>query len=215
MFVEACMKKSQDVSWQGFLRQQNQRSVEEVGNPLEKGVFHNIGKDGNVDIFTNATVKDEKEFKPQTASGFSAESAEEDDPFTTISDQEWEEYERESNDAWGIIPGSKCDLGECKEHGGTKYDDNKPLVALVPGVALTEEAKVWTFGAKKYTMHNWKKGITYTRILSAILRHTIALLSKEDLDKESGIHHAAHIRANAAMLIEFYIQGRTDLDDRG
>jgi hypothetical protein len=48
--------------------------------------------------------------------------------------------------------------------------------------------------------------------LSCLQRHLCAIKSGEDIDKESGQPHAAHIRANAAMLIEF--MGREDLDDR-
>lgn len=97
---------------------------------------------------------------------------------------------------------------------GKKYDQDKPMIALIPSSALEEEAKVWTFGANKYGKSQWKNGIKYTRILSALLRHTISLMAKNDLDNESKLHHAAHIRCNAGMLIEFYKTNRTDLDDR-
>lgn len=98
--------------------------------------------------------------------------------------------------------------------GGLKYDGDKPIMALVPPKALEEEGKVWTFGAKKYAYWNWAKGIQYVRILSAILRHTMALMAGQDLDPESGLHHAAHIRCCAGMLIEFHYKNRADLDDR-
>lgn len=98
--------------------------------------------------------------------------------------------------------------------GGLKYDGDKPVMALMPPKAMEEEGKVWTFGAKKYAYWNWTKGIQYVRILSAILRHTMALMSGQDLDPESGLHHAAHIRCCAGMLIEFHYRNRTDLDDR-
>jgi hypothetical protein len=97
---------------------------------------------------------------------------------------------------------------------GVKYDNEKPMMALIPAAALEEEGHVWTFGGKKYGMWNWKKGLVYTRIISAILRHTIAIMRGEDVDPESGRLHAAHIRCCAGMLIEFHLAGRTDLDDR-
>ena len=97
---------------------------------------------------------------------------------------------------------------------GKKFDGEKPMVALVPPKALEEEARVWTFGAKKYDKWNWHKGITYVRILSAIGRHYLALLRGEDIDPESGCHHAACIRANCGMLIQFHFEGRSELDDR-
>lgn len=97
---------------------------------------------------------------------------------------------------------------------GVKFDNEKPMVALIPASALEEEAKVWTFGAKKYSPWNWSKGLTYTRVLSAILRHTLAIMRGEDIDPETGCLHAAAIRCNAGMLIEFIMTHRTDLDDR-
>ena|ERR1700722_16157804 len=97
---------------------------------------------------------------------------------------------------------------------GVKHDQEKPIMALLPPEALEEEAWVWTFGAKKYGYWNWTKGLAYTRILSAILRHTMAIMKGEDTDPESGKLHAAHIRCCAGMLIKFQKDNRTDLDDR-
>lgn len=97
---------------------------------------------------------------------------------------------------------------------GVKHDQEKPLMALMPASALEEEGMVWTFGARKYGNWNWSKGIAYTRVISAIFRHLMAIMRGEDIDSESGLLHAAHIRCNAGMLIEFHKQGRTDLDDR-
>jgi hypothetical protein len=73
---------------------------------------------------------------------------------------------------------------------------------------------VWSFGAKKYQTHNWRKGLTFLRILSALLRHAFAILRGEDRDPETGLLHAAHIRCCAGMLGEFQLENRADLDDR-
>lgn len=97
---------------------------------------------------------------------------------------------------------------------GVKDDSNKPMMSLIPPSALEEEAHVWTFGAKKYSKYNWTKGIVYSRILSATFRHLVAIMKGEDIDPETGRLHAASIRCNMGMLIEFYVQGRKDLDDR-
>lgn len=97
---------------------------------------------------------------------------------------------------------------------GIKHDSGKPMVAYIPPTALLEEAGVWTFGAQKYGAWNWSNGLVYTRIISAMLRHTIAIMSGEDVDSESGFLHAAHIRCCAGMLIHFQKTGRFDLDDR-
>lgn len=95
-----------------------------------------------------------------------------------------------------------------------KHDKEKPMMALIPASALEAEARVWGFGAKKYSAWNWTGGLMYTRILSALMRHTVAIMKGEDIDPETGELHAASIRCNAAMLIEFQTTGRTELDDR-
>jgi hypothetical protein len=97
---------------------------------------------------------------------------------------------------------------------GVKHDQEKPVLALIPPDAIEEEGQVWTFGGKKYGYWNWTKGLVYTRIISAMFRHMIAIMRGEDVDSESGLLHAAHIRCCAGMLITFHKQNRTDLDDR-
>jgi hypothetical protein len=97
---------------------------------------------------------------------------------------------------------------------GIKDDSAKPLLALIPATAIEEEGMVWTFGAKKYAKYNWCKGIAYSRILSATFRHLVAIMKGEDVDPESGLLHAAHIRCNMGMLIDFTKDKRKDLDDR-
>lgn len=94
-----------------------------------------------------------------------------------------------------------------------KHDDSKVRLELLSPIALTEIAKVLTFGAKKYASWNWSKGLLYTRILAAIFRHLMAYLSGENLDPESGLSHIAHIACNCMFLLHFE-KFRPDLDDR-
>lgn len=97
---------------------------------------------------------------------------------------------------------------------GVKHDSEKPRMALIPSGPLLEVGKVFTFGAKKYTDHNWRGGINYSRILSAAMRHLLALNEREDIDQESGLKHAAHVCANMMFLLYFQEQNRVELDDR-
>lgn len=96
---------------------------------------------------------------------------------------------------------------------GTKHDQGKPPISLIPRYALEEEAKVMGYGLEKYGRDNWRKGWDWSRCSDAILRHMIAFNSGEDLDPETGISHLAHIRCNAAFLLEF-TKTHPDLDDR-
>ena len=97
---------------------------------------------------------------------------------------------------------------------GVKFDEKKAPLALIPPEAEEEEARVWQAGATKYGLWNWRGGLSYLRILSALLRHTHAIIRGEDKDPETGLLHAAHIRCCAAMLIVFQKEERKELDDR-
>lgn len=96
---------------------------------------------------------------------------------------------------------------------GIKFDDGKPRVDLISPIALSELATVLAFGAKKYAAWNWAKGIPYTRIIAALLRHTHKYLMGETLDPESGLSHAAHIMCNAMFLLHFE-KLKPEFDDR-
>jgi hypothetical protein len=86
--------------------------------------------------------------------------------------------------------------------GGLKYDGNKPRMELVPDRAIEDVAKVLTFGAAKYAAHNWRKGIDYSRLLGAALRHIHAWNRGETLDPESGLNHLAHATCDLMMILE-------------
>lgn len=98
--------------------------------------------------------------------------------------------------------------------GGVKLDQDKPRMDLIPALAALEEARVWTFGARKYAEHNWAKGLKFSRIIAAAMRHLNSIQQGEDRDPESGLLHAAHIRCCMAMLIHFVETGASNLDDR-
>lgn len=97
---------------------------------------------------------------------------------------------------------------------GTKYDGEKPPLALLPTRALDAVGRVLAFGAKKYKAHNWRGGIQYSRLTSAALRHVFSFLQGEDNDPESGESHLAHAACCVLFALEFVCEGRTDLDDR-
>lgn len=97
--------------------------------------------------------------------------------------------------------------------GGLKYDNEKPDLALLSPIAIEKIAEVLTFGKKKYAAHNWRKGISYSRLVGALLRHTFSYLKGEDLDPESGLSHMAHAGCCVMFLLELS-HTRKDLDDR-
>lgn len=102
---------------------------------------------------------------------------------------------------------------EGKLKPGTKYDQGKLPYELLDGVALDGIAAVLAFGAKKYAAHNWRGGISYSRLLGAALRHTFAIVRGEDLDPESGLPHVDHLGC-CWMFLSNMMKTRPDLDDR-
>jgi hypothetical protein len=91
-----------------------------------------------------------------------------------------------------------------------KHDTGKLRYDLVPTVAFKGDAEVFTYGAAKYSDRNWEKGLNYTRLYSAAMRHMVAWRDGEDEDTESKIHHLKHARANLAMILALEM----DWDDR-
>lgn len=98
-------------------------------------------------------------------------------------------------------------------NGGMKHDDGKVRLDLLPVEALTEIAKVLTFGANKYAAHNWRKGFVWSRTVAALLRHFYAWLRGEDNDPETGLSHMAHVGCNVLFLLTFILT-KTGTDDR-
>ena len=76
---------------------------------------------------------------------------------------------------------------------GKKYDGEKPQMYLLPPKAITEVAKVLTFGASKYGPENWRKlDDLQNRYSSAAMRHIFAHIDGSVLDEESDLSHLAH-----------------------
>lgn len=100
--------------------------------------------------------------------------------------------------------------------GGSKLDAGKPQTDLIDADAALELARVLTFGAKKYAAENWRKGITFKRVIAACLRHTWAILRGEDRDPETGLLHAAHLQCEAMFLTSYMLNPERyrSFDDR-
>lgn len=93
-----------------------------------------------------------------------------------------------------------------------KFDQDKPRMDLLDPRAMEQLAKVLTFGANKYAAHNWRKGLSKSRLLAAALRHLFAYLGGQDNDPETGLSHAAH--AMCCCMFILGLEHRPDLDDR-
>jgi hypothetical protein len=94
-----------------------------------------------------------------------------------------------------------------------KFDNNKPPLGQLPLDVLEGVADVCQFGATKYSMNNWRKGMSWSKILNSCLRHITKWQSNIDLDEESKLHHLDHAIINL-MYLRWYTINRIEFDDR-
>lgn len=110
---------------------------------------------------------------------------------------------------------------------GKKFDHNKARVSLIFTKALLEVAKVGTKGAKKYSDHNWRGGMEWSRLLDANLRHLLEFNAGNMLDIDpnckacqrykckdhTGELHLAQAAWNNLALLEYLVAniGTNDL----
>ena len=90
---------------------------------------------------------------------------------------------------------------------GEKHDQGKPQFRLIPMKALTEQAKVLTFGAMKYSPGGWKAvPDAHNRYLDAAFRHLVAYSQGDCYDEESGLPHLAHAQCCLSFLLELDLE---------
>lgn len=93
-------------------------------------------------------------------------------------------------------------MNESKSNSpGTKYDGNKSPLSMLPYGSLKAIAAVMEHGRKKYGRDNWRKGIEWSRVVDAALRHIGAFYDGERIDPESGLSHLAHAGCNVLFFL--------------
>lgn len=88
-----------------------------------------------------------------------------------------------------------------------KFDQGKIQAGVLVDfrLALTEVAKVGTFGAEKYARNSWRKVENgKQRYYDALWRH---LLAGDGKDDESGLDHLAHLAWNILAVLELKKRG--------
>lgn len=90
----------------------------------------------------------------------------------------------------------------------------KPMISLVPQEAIIGIARGFEHGIEKHGKHEFRdNNVTYTEIIDSLMRHTLAYLSGEDIDPDSGLPHVQLIGCNYAML-EWKRVHHPEQDDR-
>lgn len=86
---------------------------------------------------------------------------------------------------------------------GVKDDADKCRLDLLSPAFLENTADVLTYGAAKYEAHNWTKGINYSRVFGAMMRHLWAWWRGVKFDPESGLPHLAHAACCLMFLMHY------------
>lgn len=110
-----------------------------------------------------------------------------------------------------LVNGKGMEQEEIKEQPqeSVKNDrkDGKLRWELLPLSTIKEIVKVYTFGANKYGANRWQNLENgYERYKAALFRHMVAFEEGEITDKESGLHHLAHMAWNAIAMLYFAIK---------
>lgn len=95
---------------------------------------------------------------------------------------------------------------------GIKLDEGKPRVGEMIqdfSIPLEYVAKIWAFGADKYSKGNWKcveNG--FNRYSNAMVRHLMKESDGPGVDSESELLHAGHVAWNALARLHFLLQAQ-------
>lgn len=100
-------------------------------------------------------------------------------------------------------------LGKSQHEKGSKLDSGKSEPSLILGSmsqSLQAVIEVADYGKKKYTENGWLEvPEAEKRYTDAMLRHYLAE-QQEDVDKDSGLLHSAHLAWNALARLHFILQ---------
>ena len=129
-----------------------------------------------------------------------------------ITGASWEEYDK-LNGTVGTDSISVFNDEKKEKENALRYNNGKTRYGLIPDYALNEMAKVMTYGAKKYSADNWRKGLSFTSCLDSLERHIAKFKIGQDYDEETGLHHLAHAMANCSFIMEYSLT-HPELDNR-
>jgi hypothetical protein len=97
------------------------------------------------------------------------------------------------------------------ETGASKAGNLERHSLLAP--SLRELAEHYGRGSLKYDDHNWRKGMNWSLLFDAMMRHAWSFWNGEDFDAETGSKHIIAVAWHALSLAT-YMDEHRDLDDR-
>lgn len=110
-----------------------------------------------------------------------------------------------------VKPGEDVNTSELTT--GIKFDGEKHRTDLIPVLPLIGLAELYRVGALKYDDRDWEKGMAFTQVYGAALRHLFAWWNGEEYDPENGQHHLDAATFNIFALREYLLRNKGE-DDR-
>lgn len=90
------------------------------------------------------------------------------------------------------------------DNGGLRFNDSKDRWDLLPWDALEVLVKIYTKGAVKYAPRNWERGMSWSKMVSSMMRHFVRrVVYREVIDPETGEPHFGHMAWNAIGLLTY------------
>lgn len=96
---------------------------------------------------------------------------------------------------------------------GLKFDDGKPPLDLIDAHFLEDVGRVLGYGAKKYDVNQWQKGMSIGKAMAGVLRHCFAILRGEYLDPETKLPHMAHATCGLMFVHWMIRNGKLNVPD--
>ncbi len=96
---------------------------------------------------------------------------------------------------------------------GFKTDTGKTPWHLFPWDAAVAVCTVMQIALSKYPKRNWEKGMDYSRLWDAAIRHLTAWHNGENIDPETKQSHLSHAACCVLFLISYEIRN-IGKDDR-
>ena len=108
---------------------------------------------------------------------------------------------------WSLLPWDQLEsMIKVLEYGAHKYSvfaDSKGNQILGKDISVEESKALVLISSGR---DNWKKGFPVNELWDSCLRHIQALMTGEELDKESGLPHLGHVLCNIVFINNEYIK---------
>jgi hypothetical protein len=98
--------------------------------------------------------------------------------------------------------------------GSLRYNSGKPEVSQLDPKFILAMADHMKKSEAKYGKYNWALGQEFHTPFDCAMRHILAFMAGEDMDKESGTNHIISAACNLMILWTSYQKKDEELDTR-